>query len=90
MSSPMALEYASSVWDPHHNNHIISVEKVQRRAIRWIYNDYDYSHSVTTMLQNLDWPTLQLRRKRKHIIFMHHDIDSVNVAVVIGERHISV
>ena len=53
------LEYVSSVWDPHHNNHIASIEKIQRRALRWIHiNDYDISYSVTTMLQSLNWPTL--------------------------------
>ena len=52
------LEYASSVWDPHHNNHIASIEKIQRRVLRWIFNDYNFSHSVTTILQSLNWPTL--------------------------------
>ena len=53
------LEYASSVWDPHHNNYIASIEKIQRRALRWIFNDYNFSHNVTTMLHSLNWPTLQ-------------------------------
>jgi len=35
------LKYASSTWDPHYNNHIISIEKIQRRALRWIFNDYN-------------------------------------------------
>ena len=39
------MEYASAVWDPHHNSLIQLLEKVQRRAARWIFNDYQFSLS---------------------------------------------
>ena len=71
------LEYASSVWDPHHNNHIASIEKIQRRALRWTFNDYNFSHSVTTMLQSLNWPTLQHRRKRMHLTLLYKSINGL-------------
>ena len=71
------LEYASSVWDPHHNNHIASIEKIQRRALRWIFNDYNYNHSVTTMLQSLNWPTLQHRRKRIRLTLLYKSINGL-------------
>ena len=34
------LEYASDVWDPHYVGDIMELEKVQRRAARWVLNDY--------------------------------------------------
>ena len=34
------MEYAASVWDPYHHNDILALEKVQRRAARWVMNDY--------------------------------------------------
>ena len=71
------LEYASSVWDPHHNNHIASIEKIQRRALRWIFNDYDYSHSVTTMLERLNWPTLQHHCKRMCLTLLYKSINGL-------------
>ena len=71
------LEYASSVWDPHHGNHIASIEKIQRRALRWIFNDYNYSHSVTTMLRSLGWPTLQYRRKRMRLSLLYKCINNL-------------
>jgi len=71
------LEYASSVWDPHHNNHIASIKKIQRRAVRWIFNDYDYSHSVTAMLQSLTWPTLQHRRRRMRLTLLYKCINGL-------------
>jgi len=39
--------------------------------------DYDYSHSVTTMLENLNWPTLQ---KLSHDVVLYHKITVYNVA----------
>ena len=30
------MEYATSVWDPYYNTDINKLEKVQRRAARWI------------------------------------------------------
>ena len=30
------LEYASDVWDPHYVGDIMELEKVQRRAARWV------------------------------------------------------
>ena len=71
------LEYASSVWDPYHNNHIASIEKIQRRALRWIFNDYNFSHSVTTMLQSLNLPTLQHRRKRMCLTLLYKSINGL-------------
>ena len=39
-----SLEYASTVWDTPSQAHIKQLESVQRRAARYIYNDY---HSRT-------------------------------------------
>jgi len=44
------MEYASALWDPHHNSLIQQLEKVQRRAARWIFNDYSRFSSVSAML----------------------------------------
>jgi len=49
--------------DPYHNNKINQLEKVQRRAARWVLNNFSHHSSVTVMLQHLQWPTFQFRRK---------------------------
>ena len=36
-----SMEYAAAVWDPYHHNDILQLEKVQRRAARWVLNDYN-------------------------------------------------
>ena len=56
------LEYASSVWSPHTDLDINKLESVQRRAARWVTPDYHYTSSVSTMLQDLDWRTIDQRR----------------------------
>ena len=59
-----ALEYSSSVWDPHTQDNINKLEKVQRRAARFTTNTYTRESSVTTLLQNLKWTPLSERRAR--------------------------
>ncbi|KAI8513747.1 hypothetical protein Bbelb_080710 [Branchiostoma belcheri] len=58
------LEYACPVWDPHTSHQVSSVEAAQRRAARYVYhNNYKRTASVTEMLGNLGWKSLQHRRK---------------------------
>jgi len=56
------LEYCSTVWDPHILKDVNELEKVQRRSARWVMSDYNWSSSVTSMLNLLQWPTLTNRR----------------------------
>ena len=51
------LEYSSSVWDPYLFSDIQSIKKVQRHAARWVSSNYNKFSSVTSMLNNLQWPT---------------------------------
>ena len=56
------LEYAAAVWDPYHIKHKRSLEKIQRRAARFVLNDYNKKSSVTQMLSDLHWESLETRR----------------------------
>lgn len=56
------LEYCSSIWDPYHQEHINKLEAVQRRAARFVCKDQRRKSSVSSMLANLNWPTLEERR----------------------------
>ena len=73
------LEYAATVWDPYHQTHIRSLESVQRRAARFATgNYYDRTPgSVTSMLQNLEWESLEERRTKSRLIMFYkitHDL----------------
>ena len=58
-----AIEYASTVWDPHHSNQIKNLEMIQRRAARFTIGDYRHTSSVDAMIAILDWPLLSERRR---------------------------
>ena len=61
------LEYASAIWDPHTKRNIYKVEMVQRRAAHWTMNDYARTTSVSSLLHELDWQTLEERRSVAHL-----------------------
>ena len=61
------LEYASTVWSPWQQGLTTMIEKVQRRAARFVFNDYSYNSSVTDMLSKLHWDSLELRRKKSRL-----------------------
>ena len=65
------LEYASDVLDPYQVGDIAKLEKVQRRAARWVLNNYDRLNSVTQMLDKLSWLTLQTRRHISRLQTLH-------------------
>ena len=52
------LEY-TSIWDPYYWDQIHKVEMVQHRAARSVINHI--KHSVTQMLQSLQWKSLHER-----------------------------
>jgi hypothetical protein len=58
------LEYCCTVWDPHHTTYISKLEMVQRRAARFTLNRYERRSSVTDMLKELQWDSLEQRRAR--------------------------
>ena len=60
------LEYCSSIWDPHEKKYIKKCEMVQPIAARFFKN-IPHRHtgpqpSVTAMVSELGWETLQKRR----------------------------
>ena len=65
------LEYASSVWDPYQQNDIHRLEMVQRRAARYVTNRYHNTSSVSNMIEQLEWTTLQERRKHCRLLMMY-------------------
>ena len=56
------LEYASAVWDPHTKVRISQIGQVQQRAARWTASNFDRQSSVTEMVKQLGWRSLEQRR----------------------------
>ena len=61
------LEYCSTVWSPHTKEYIQKIEMVQCRAARYVTNRYHNTSSVT-MLDHLEWETLESRRTKNQLI----------------------
>jgi len=70
------LEYSSSVWDPYYKQDITALEKVQRRGARFVTGIYSYNHSVTSMLQDLEWPPLDHRRRNKRLTTFYKAVNT--------------
>jgi len=72
------MEYAASVWDPYQQIDIQAIEKVQRRAARWVMSDYNRTSSVSNMLETLNWPTLESRRKISRLQTLYKGIHNLS------------
>ena len=62
------LEYGSSVWDPYTKGIQDNLEKVQNREARFVTREED---SMTGILEQLKWESLQKRRKDNRRIFLY-------------------
>jgi hypothetical protein len=67
------LEYAAIVCDPTTYTLIQTLENVQRRAARFVINDYTSRTQgcVTSMLTSLEWQTLEQRRRISRLVMMY-------------------
>ena len=59
------MEYASTAWDPYKVDDINCLDKVQRRAARFVCSEYTdrTPGCVTSMINKLGWEQLQARRR---------------------------
>ena len=65
------LEYASTAWSPHTTTDITKLEAVQRRSARWATRDYQRTSSVTQMIKDLNWRTLEQQRIDSQLTLMY-------------------
>ena len=65
------LEYAATIWDPHLSKDINALQGVQRKAARFVKNDYGLLSSVTSMLQYIGWKDLKDRRRDLRLALLY-------------------
>ena len=61
------LQYVCSAWDPHHQKDKAVPERIQRKAAPFVTENYDRTTSVTEMLQDLQWDTLETMRRHARL-----------------------
>ena len=66
------LDYGSSVWDPPGVVLQEELESVQKRAARFVTDNYNYeTGSMTGILGQLKWESLKKRRKDNRLILLY-------------------
>ena len=84
------LEYAASIRDPVQKDLIRELNKIQRKAVRFVKNCYGRTDSVTQMLNELGWEPLETRRLRARfrlLELLRIDICQSNKETIILEPH---
>ena len=75
------LEYCASIWDPYQQKYIQQLEMVQRRAARFVKNvPHKFSGSqpsVSAMMEDLGWSTLQDRRQSSRITLLYKIVNNL-------------
>ena len=72
------LEYCSSIWDPHHKSDQVKLEMVQHRSARFTTRNYNRDSSITQILADLQWESLQNRRTKARLITLYKETHGLN------------
>lgn len=64
------LEYAAVVWDPYTKNNIDKLERIQRKAVRFIFSKFRRTDSPSEIMSTNNIPKLQLRRQKLRLDFL--------------------
>ena len=65
------MEYCSTVWDPYYEMHSDTLEKVERRAARWVTGRFHNMSSPSAMIQDLGWRDLNQRRADSRLCMLY-------------------
>ena len=67
------MEYCASVWDPHLKGDIDTLERVNRRAARMVYNKgwRQQGVSPSELLNELGWEPLAARREKQRLTMLY-------------------
>ena len=86
------MEYSSTIWNPNLKKDKEALDKVQRRAARWIRSDYRQRSSVTAMMTDLGFANLEKRREDQKLLLMYQVVHRL-VGVTceeLGQAHQSI
>ena len=72
-----SMEYGATVWDPYQTYNSDKVERVQRRAARFVKSWYSRYSSVSDMLDVLGWTPLSQRSQEARLILFYKIINGL-------------
>lgn len=70
------LEYACAAWDPHTKLNVEELERVQKRAARFVSGDYNFQKRSSGLRDKLGWPLLENRRKYLRLSFFYNVLNN--------------
>ena len=65
------LEYAACSWNPHTDTDVRALEQVQREAARFVTGQYQRTTSVSGLIKDLGWDSLESRRMLSSCTMFH-------------------
>ena len=65
------MEYACTIWDPYLKDDKHRIEMVKHRAARYVSNRFHNTSSVSNMLEELKWPTLEERWGKTRLVLIY-------------------
>ena len=71
------LEYCCTVWSLHTQEYINKLEMVLRRATRYVTNRHHNTSSVASMLDHLEWESLEARRTKYQLTMLFKIINDL-------------
>ena len=72
------LEFSSAAWDLHSAKDVHQLECVQRRADRFVMNDYRRTTSATNLLNQLEWSPLSVRRRNSCLVAFYKAVNNLS------------
>ncbi len=72
-----SLEYTCTIWDPYEKGDTDRLEMIQRRGARYVKKRYHNRSSVTDMLNDLQWKSLEDRRKEARLIMFYKIVNNL-------------
>ena len=71
------MEYSATAWSPHTTHDIILNLRKFSTELLDIFNDYSSFHSVSAMLNQLNWPSLKTHRDYLKFIMFYKIIEGL-------------
>jgi len=72
------LGLSSAAWDPNLAKDVDQLECVQRRAARFVMNDYRRTTSVISLLNQLEWSPLPVRRRNSRLVAFYKAVNNLS------------
>ena len=65
------LEHCNTAWNPYIKKEVNKIENIQRRAVRFVLNNYNQRESVSALINHLRWDSPEKGRQLSCLLLMY-------------------